>query len=133
MDYRGAMLVRVVGRGERIADLIEEARGRTFVEMVEVAILRLEEIGRAMVQGGRDGITFDVGGDPDLETLRMDVAGRPIRVLRIYGHTHPRPTGPSDGDLEVLATLGQSRSYLFELGGDRDGTLIRPKRRGASA
>lgn len=52
MDYRGAMLVRVVGRGERIADLIEEARGRTFVEMVEVAILRLEEIGRAMVQGG---------------------------------------------------------------------------------
>ena len=45
----------------------------------------------------------------------------------IYWHTHPRVTGPSDGDLEALAILKQSASRIFELGGESDGTRIAPK------
>ena len=57
----------------------------------------------------------------------MTYQGKPVGVKRIYFHTHPRVTGPSDDDFKVLAILGQSRFYIFEIGGEPGGTLVRPK------
>jgi hypothetical protein len=57
----------------------------------------------------------------------MDVEGKAVRVIRVLGHTHPRASGPSDCDANALAILGQRRSYLFEIGGDPNGTRIGPK------
>ena len=127
MDYAAAVFIREVEHGERVADLIEEARARTYVQQVEVAVLKIEGNRRLMVGGGRDGITFERGSGEADEDLFMDLDGRKVRVLLVYGHTHPRATGPSDGDLKAIAVLRQTKSYIFELGGERRGTLIRPK------
>jgi hypothetical protein len=35
----------------------------------------------------------------------MKIAGIEVQIVRIYGHTHPLATGPSDGDLEALLIL----------------------------
>jgi hypothetical protein len=98
------------------------------VEGVEYALVKLASGARYLVKGGRDGIDIMVGEQGSRRTLQMQVEGRLIQVVRIYGHSHPRVTGPSDGDLEALSILGQRHSYLFEFGGDRRGTRIEPKR-----
>ncbi len=86
------------------------------------------EAGRlALIRGGRDGIRFGVKGEGPGRTLHMDVEGGEMRVVRIHWHTHPLVTGPSDGDLEALAILGQDESFIYEIGGEKDGTRIRPK------
>ena len=107
--------------------MVDEAKLRAFVEQVEHMVLKLVTGDRLMVKGGRDGINFVVKGTGVDRTLHMRLHGRLVKVVRIYGHTHPRVTGPSQGDLDALAMLKQSRSYIFEIGGDRHGTLIRPK------
>ena len=40
-----------------------------------------------------------------------------VPVLRLEWHVHPRVTGPSDSDREVLKLLRQNRSRLYEIGG----------------
>ncbi len=119
--------MRFVARGEKIEDLVDEAKARAFGELAEHMVLQLESGERLMVKGGREGIRFSVKGTNDRRTLHMNRAGREVRVIRIYGHTHPVVTGPSDGDLEALAILKQRHSYIFEIGGDRRGTRIQPK------
>jgi hypothetical protein len=123
-----AKFVRLVVHGEAIEDLVDEAKHRAFVERAEHMVLQLDTGERLMVKGGRDGIRFTVQGEGDGRTLHMRFRGRRVRVTRIYGHTHPRVTGPSDGDLQALAILKQGHSYIFEIGGDRRGTRIQPKR-----
>jgi len=59
--------------------------------------------------------------------LILEIEGETVEVKRVIGHTHPRATGPSDDDLKALRILGQTRSYIFEIGGEAGGTLIRPK------
>ena len=127
MDYEAVVFIRTVEHGERVVGLIDEARARTYVQRVEVAVLKVQGGQRLMVHGGRDGITFERGSAGGGDALFMDLGGRKVRVLRIYGHTHPRATGPSDGDLAAIKVLRQTKSYIFELGGERCGTLIRPK------
>jgi|GEM_PF-6325714 len=80
---------------------------------------------RIIVRGGPDGIQFFVNAEQN--QVFVTIGGLRVQVVRIYFHTHPRVTGPSDDDIKVLNILGQSRSYIFEIGGDRHGTLIRPK------
>jgi hypothetical protein len=127
--FRSAKQVRRIQRGEKIANLVDEAKLGAFVAQAEHMILKLATGERLMVKGGRDGINFVHKGSGKTQTLHMRVSGRLVRVVRIYGHTHPRVTGPSQKDLDALDVLKQTRSYIFEIGGDRRGTLIRPKRK----
>jgi hypothetical protein len=78
------------------------------------------------VCGGRDGICFDVEEENDGRVMVLEVEGRKLRVARIDWHTHPRVTGPSDGDREAIILLKQTASHIYELGGDRDGTSFGP-------
>jgi len=115
-----------VRHGETIADLIAEGKAATWVNEAEHAIVSLAGEGRAqrvVVRGGRDGIQFiEEGGK-----LFFEMDGRLVQVRRVIGHTHPRVTGPSQGDLDVLDILGQRRSYIIEIGGEPGGAVIRPK------
>ncbi|WP_397570295.1 RHS repeat-associated core domain-containing protein [Schlesneria sp. T3-172] len=121
-----AKFVRTLKPGEKIPDLIAEGKSATWVNEAEHAIVSLTgegKIRRVVVSGGRDGIDF-IQKDGKL-FFEMD--GRLVQVRRVLGHTHPRATGPSQGDLDVMKILGQSRSYIFEIGGEPGGTIVRPK------
>lgn len=126
-DYKAAVFVRKVSRYEAIEALIDEAKFRAWRDQSEHMVLKLIDGERLMVKGGSDGINFVRKAEGGKTTLHMKVSGHMVRVARIFGHTHPRVTGPSDGDLAALTILGQKRSYIFEIGGDPRGTLIRPK------
>jgi hypothetical protein len=123
-----ARFVRRVQPGETITDLIAEGRAATWVNEAEHAIISLERTGpgrlqRVVVSGGRDGIEFiERGGN-----LFFEMEGQLVQVGRVIGHTHPRVTGPSPGDLNALRMLGQTRSSIIEIGGEPGGTLIRPR------
>ena len=108
-------------------ELINDARAWTWTYEAEHSLLEVETGGRAIVRGGRDGIRFRVERRDGMPGLYMEIDGREVRVVRILWHTHPEVTGPSDGDLETLAILGQDESRIYELRGDPHGTLIRPK------
>lgn len=97
-----ATVVRVIQRGEKIADIIEEAKTLTYTTGNEHALVTLTTGERVLVSGGETGI---------------DLSDLPIR--RILGHTHPyqfAPTGPSAADFSALEQLGQRSSYLLEHG-----------------
>lgn len=121
-----ATFVRTVQRGEKIADLIAEGKAQTWLNEAEHAILSVEKSGgeglqRIVVRGGRDGIELLKKGND----LFVEVEGQLAKVRRVIGHTHPRATGPSAGDISVLQILGQSRSFIFEIGGEVNGTIFR--------
>jgi hypothetical protein len=93
---------RTIGKGERVADLINEAKTLTYTTGNEHAVVTLADGARAIVSGGEGGITFAEG-----------------QVTRIFGHTHPYqlpPTGPSDADFAALELLDQRSSYVLEHG-----------------
>ena len=95
--------------------------GRTLVQGLERT--GPGTIQRVVVSGGRDGIEFiERGGN-----LFIEMDGQLVQVRRVIGHTHPRVTGPSQGDLDALRMLDQTRSYIIEIGGESGGTLIRPR------
>ncbi len=101
-EIRQMSQVRMLQRGERIADIIEEAKVRTFQTGNEHALVKLATGDRALVSGGPGGIDF-----------------APNQIARLFGHTHPYhvpPTGPSASDIAVLESLGQQSSYLLEHG-----------------
>jgi hypothetical protein len=117
--------VRAIEQGEQLADLIAETKARAWVANAEHAVVRLITGERAMVRGGARGIEFLVGREE--KQVFIIVGEKLVQVRRLYFHTHPRVTGPSADDLEFLDILGQTRSYLFEIGGGAMGTLIRRK------
>jgi hypothetical protein len=91
-----------IRKGEKLDDLIPMIQQRTYSTGVEHAIVRLGPNSaapgaRVLVSGGRNGISF---------------AKDEISLL--FGHTHPRITGPSSADFEALRKLGQHRQYIFE-------------------
>lgn len=95
-------VIRTIGKGESLADIINEAKGLTFSSGNEVALVKLASGERALVSGGPRGIEFAEG-----------------EITRVFGHTHPYdipPTGPSDFDFHALQSLGQQSSYLLEHG-----------------
>ena len=112
-----AEFVRRVQVGEAISDLINDGRAASWITEAEHAIVSLKTVGagrvqRVIVSGGRDGIEFI----KEKGKLFIEMEGQVVEIRRIIGHTHPRPTGPSQGDLDALAILKQSRSYIVEIG-----------------
>ncbi len=99
-DRLPASLVRVISRGERVADLIDEVAGATYQDGLERAIISTMDGDRLIVQGGAGGMSFE-GFD----------------VRRVLLHTHPITTGPSSDDFNMLRTLGQRSSWIYELFG----------------
>jgi len=98
-----ATIVRTIGRGEMVADLIQEVAGLTYnAGGAEHAIITLQTGERLIVQGGQAGISLEMFSD----TLR-----------RIILHTHPTTTGPSATDIVMLEQLGQKSSWIYELFG----------------
>ncbi len=99
-----ASIIRNINKGEKIADLMTEAKGITFSTGNEVAAVSLQNGQRTLVQGGSAGIS-------NLEALG---------VRRVLGHTHPYggagPVVPSAGDFNALQQLGQRHSYIIERG-----------------
>ena len=97
-----ATVLRQIAHGERVADIIAEAKALTFATGNEHALISLTSGQRVLVSGGPTGI---------------NLSGLPVR--NIIGHTHPyhlAPTGPSAFDFAALRQLGQSASYLLEHG-----------------
>lgn len=127
-------VVRFVPPDEPADELIEDAKSRTYEHVREHAVLEIADGRRVMVCGGPFGIslgvrrsTGPVGREGD--ELVVDIDGQPVVVRRLVFHTHPKPTGPSDGDFAVLNILGQRSSMLYELSGPRDGTEFGRKER----
>jgi hypothetical protein len=118
--------VRWIQNGEGLEELVNEAKYRAWSSGAEHAVLTLETGERPIVIGGRDGIRFDVEDKGDGQIIVVDVEGRRLRVVRIEWHTHPRVTGPSDGDREAIRFLRQAESRIYEMGGEPDGTSFGP-------
>ena len=99
-DFLPATPIRIITKGEKVADLIQEVAQRTYSSGgLEYAIVSLKNGRRVIVQGGPAGIHF---GDD---------------VRRVILHTHPMTTGPSSLDFRMLKQLGQKSSYIYELFG----------------
>ena len=126
MDIKPPTFVRWVEPDEHLDDLINEAKARTWVSEAEHAILSLETGERPMVMGGLDGIQFEVEAADHGDPIILKIEGRRIRVSTIDWHTHPRVTGPTDGDRKAMILLNQRISRIYELGDDSDGTSFGP-------
>jgi hypothetical protein len=122
IDYRPAEFVRFVDPGEPLDALVEEAKADTWVHAREHAVLLLEDGRFVMVRGGRDGIQLTQRNDG---SIYMDLHGAGTRIRKLAWHTHPEPTGPSDHDRALLDLLGQATSVVYEIRGEREGTLFR--------
>jgi hypothetical protein len=127
MDVKDAEFVCWVEPVIEKATLVNDAKAWTWEHEAEHLLLRLTTGEMAIVRGGRDGIRFVVKGEEEGRTLHMEIEGSEVQVSWIYWHTHPRVTGPSDGDLKALEILGQEESYIYEIGGEANGTRIAQK------
>ncbi|MFL6286024.1 MAG: RHS repeat domain-containing protein [Pyrinomonadaceae bacterium] len=95
-------VVRTIGKGEAIADIVNESKSLTFVYGNEHALVTLANGERALVSGGPGGINFAPG-----------------QIIRLFGHTHPYGTGTvgaSALDRTAIQALGQRSSWLVEGG-----------------
>jgi urease gamma subunit len=104
-DVRNMKIIRQINKGEKITDIIDEARQLTYFDDIEHAVVSFKNGDRFLVSGGRHGI--------DIPKNQVD------QIRRIIGHTHPYSlpiTGPSGPDIDGLFQLGQKSSYLFEHG-----------------
>ena len=106
-DVRSMKVVREIKRGERISDLINEAKALTWSNGLEHALVKLTDGQRVLVSGGADGVRFARG-----------------KIKRIYGHTHPTSAPPSRADVVATRVLGQTRQDVYH-GGEM--TRVRPK------
>ncbi len=94
-------VVRTIGRGEKIADIVNEGKVLTYETGNEHALVGLANGDRAIVSGGPGGIEFTDD------------------VTRVFGHTHPYQlpiSGPSSADFAMLDAYGQQSSWLLEHG-----------------
>ncbi|MGA2500438.1 MAG: hypothetical protein ABSH20_22060 [Tepidisphaeraceae bacterium] len=114
-------------------ELVNEAKALTYEHYCEFALLKLFDGRLVLVRGGIYGIEFGlveshVPQGTVARTVTIEVEGRTLGVKELAFHTRPKPTGPSDQDLRTLELLGQASSRIYEIFGDRDGTVIRPKK-----
>ena len=100
-DVRDFTIKRIICRGECVEDLISEVKYETFATGLEHAIIKLANGERAIVSGGAHGIRFPDGIN-DVEI--------------IFGHTHPTPAPPSQGDFDALKYLDQTQQTIFHGG-----------------
>lgn len=133
MDYATAEFICWLDVTLTLEEIIDFVKALTWEHEVEVAVLRVRGHGLAVVSGGKigielgieDGAPYDLFGNPARwATVRTD-AGI-CRVDQLVLHTHPMPTGPSDWDRDLLSLLGQSESWIYEIG-DPHGTRFTPK------
>jgi hypothetical protein len=127
-----AVFVRIVLATEELLSLAKDAKALTWETAREHAVLQIEDGRRIMVCGGTYGIELEQAAPNDpfgrpVHSLWVSIEDQPVRVMKLILHTHPLVTGPSDDDLRILQQLGQSESYLFEIFGPDEGTIIRPK------
>ena len=105
-DVRPLTVVRILSRGEKLNDVIDQAKYLTLHDDIEHAVISYKNGSRALISGGRDGIAFS--------------AEQVGNIRRILGHTHPYSlpgTGrPSPEDVNALRILHQRSSYLLEQG-----------------
>ncbi|MGF1632379.1 MAG: hypothetical protein ACFCVE_00890 [Phycisphaerae bacterium] len=126
MDVAPAKLYRVVNDTEAEADLLDEAKERSWTQRAEHALLLLEDGRRVIISGGFTGIELMLDAE-HRPVLQMDEG--PIRIRRLVWHVHPMVTGPSDADMLVLRVIGQRNSLLYEIGGERSGTEFYDRKR----
>jgi RHS repeat-associated protein len=100
-------VVRVIKAGEKLDDIINEAKELTWTTGNEHALVKLANGERALVSGGPGGIAFENG-----------------EVLRIFGHTHPTNAMPSEADVQAVMRLGQTQQTVLHGG---QVTKVRPK------
>jgi hypothetical protein len=124
VDYQVAEFVRFIMPDEKLEDLIDEAKAQTWIHQREYAAIVLDRDDVILVRGGRDGIELVVDSRWGIV---VDVNGTLRPVKRLAWHTHPRPTGPSDHDGDLLLRLEQASSVVYEIGGDARGTIFVPK------
>jgi len=101
-DFAAMQVLRTIQQGEKISDIVAEAKAVTYTTGNEVALVKLASGERALVTGGQGGINFADG-----------------QITRLFGHTHPYqvpPTGPSAFDVQAIQSLGQQSSYILEHG-----------------
>jgi hypothetical protein len=120
MDYAPAEFVEWI-EDPADPDLSDYTKGLTFEYYVEHALFELENGRFALFRGGHFGIVLQV---TESDEVRVEIAGKQLRVRRMLWHTHPIPTGPSDHDREVLKRLGQDRSIVYEINGEPGGTAF---------
>jgi hypothetical protein len=97
-DVRPMSMVRVIDRGERVANIISEGKALTFQTGLEHALVKLPNGQRAIVSGGEHGIDFAEG-----------------QITRLFGHTHPqRGVPPSRADEIATFYYGQRRQHVFD-------------------
>jgi hypothetical protein len=125
VDYRPAEFVRFVLDDEPLDELVDEAKAETWTKAREHALIVLRDGRLALIRGGMDGIelTLDDSGG-----LVVTIEGSSIQIARLAWHVHPRPTGPSERDRQVLDVLNQDHSLIFEIGGGNEGTFFRRAR-----
>lgn len=92
-------LVRVVARGEKVDDLINEVKVLTYQTGNEHALVTLANGERAIVAGGPGGIRFDEG-----------------QITTLFGHTHPTSAPPRRDDSVALRRSGQSQQTVLHGG-----------------
>jgi len=119
-------------------ELINNLKVYTWKTECEHAALELRGANRrAIVRGGTHGIRFKLRVSGLIHPLgyqeqyaSINIEGQPIRIDKLIMHTHPQPTGPSEGDFEMLDILDQDVSIIYEINGPIEGTEF--KRRSES-
>lgn len=96
----GLRVVRSIGKGEKLANLLEELVARTWTKEQEHAIVSLKNGQRIMVSGGTKAINFESMSES---------------IKRVLVHTHTNTTGPSVFDFQMLTRTGQKSSWIYEL------------------
>lgn len=98
-DAQPMSVVRIITKGEKVPDLINEGKALTWQTGNEHAVVKLATGERALVSGGPGGIKFAPG-----------------QVKIIFGHSHPTSAPPSAADVTALQDLNQSKQYVFHGG-----------------
>ena len=103
-------------------ELLDDAKGRTYLQYSEHAVLELEDGRYGLFRGGSHGIDLLLDADGNVIVHKQ----RWRRVRRLVWHVHPLVTGPSDADRSVLRLPRQNRSHLYEVNGDPAGQDFGP-------
>ena len=97
-----AKIVRELGDSESMQSITNEMKELTYQTANEHAMVTLKDGTRVIVSGGEAGISF---------------SKMPITEIAMHTHPYTLPaSGPSAADIEAIARLGQTFSYLLEHG-----------------
>ena len=95
-------IVRIVAKGEKIVDIVQELKQLTYSSGNEHALVKLVSGERVIFADHSTGMRWAAG-----------------EITRLIIHSHPYhtpPPGPSNFDFAALEFLGQPSSWLLEHG-----------------